>query len=176
MKRASPNLQNWALPDTLIVLASSRNCFLLLVGENRRVAALRDRSYCLPASLGLRRRLAERFSVQHSELPEFRKAKLHGGLRYCYFLFRQEDAPDLGQSKVLDIAIRPDTANLAEGSRQSALVDLGYAAQVCYLDECSYICPRNLLEMIDNLSIPLGSLSRSNRGLIVPAALGCGYL
>jgi hypothetical protein len=61
--------------------------------------------------------------------------------------------------------------DLPEGSRQSALVDTNDAAQIGHLDD-PYICVRDLLEMIDNLSIPLDSLCRSDRTSIVLAGLG----
>jgi hypothetical protein len=73
---------------------------------------------------------------------------------------------------VLQIAVRPNTVDLAEGSRQSALVDTSDVAQIGHLDERPYICVRDLLEMIDNLSIPLDSLCRSGRTSIVLAGLG----
>jgi hypothetical protein len=99
------------------------------------------------------------------------KPEPHRGLRYGS-LFRQEDLSDPAQAKVLEIAIRPNALDLPEGSRQSALVDTSDAAQIGHLDERPYICVRYLLEMIDNLSIPLDSLCRSGRTSIVLAGLG----
>ena len=99
------------------------------------------------------------------------KPKPHRGLRYGS-LFRQEHLFDLAQAKVLKIAIRPNALDLPEGSRQSALVDTSDAAQIGHLDERPYICVRDLLEMIDNLSIPLDSLCRSGLISIVLAGLG----
>jgi hypothetical protein len=48
--------------------------------------------------------------------------------------------------------------DLAKGSRQSTLVDPGDAAHISHMHEISHICSRNLLETIDNLSIPFSSL------------------
>ena len=110
----------------------------------------------MPASPGLRWAFAERSSVKHPELSELNKAKPYGGLCYGYFL-GQEDSFDLTQTKMLEIAARPDTEDLAEGSRQSTLVDIGYAAQVCHVHERCYICSRDLLETVHNLSVSLGS-------------------
>ena len=112
-----------------------------------------------------------RFFILHSETSKLNKAKSHGGLRYGYF-FGQEDSFDLAQPKVLQIAIRSNAAYLAEGSQQSTLVETGYVAQIGHLHERPQICARDLLKMIDNLSIPLDSLCRSGRISIVLAGLG----
>jgi hypothetical protein len=101
------------------------------------------------------------------------KAKSHGGLRYGSF-FRQEDAFDRAQPKVLEIAVGPNAVNLAEGPRQGTLVDPGYVAQISHVHELFYIFARYLLEMIDNASIPLSWLCRSGRASFVPVALGHG--
>ena len=97
------------------------------------------------------------------------KPKPHRGLRYGS-LFRQEHLFDLAQAKVLEIAVRPNAVDLPKGSRQSALVDTTDTAQIDHLDKRP--CVRDLLEMIDNLSIPLDSLCRSGLISIVLAGLG----
>jgi hypothetical protein len=63
----------------------------------------------------------------------------------------------------LEIAVRPNTADLAEGPRQGTLIDAGNAAYISHMSEISHICARDMLETIHNLSIPLDSLFRRNR-------------
>ena len=106
-----------------------------------------------------------RFFILHSETSKLNKAKSHGGLRYGYF-FGQEDSFDLAQPKVLHIAIRSNAAYLAEGSQQSTLVETGFVAQIGHLHERPQICARDLLKMIDNLSIPLDWLYRFSQTAI----------
>jgi hypothetical protein len=85
----------------------------------------------------------------------------------CYgSFFRRKDAFDLIQPKVLQKLVGSNSANLAEGSRQSALVQAGYAAQICHVHERSYICARDLLETIDDPSISFGSLLACGRAFM----------
>ena len=89
------------------------------------------RRYCLhpgrPATPRLRWGFAEGPSIQHPEPSNFMKPKPHRRLRYGSF-FGQEDSFDLAPAKVLEIAVRPNAADLSEGSRQSTLVDTSDAA------------------------------------------------
>jgi len=62
------------------------------------------------------------------------KAKLHRSLRYSSS-FQHKDSFDLAQPKVLEVAVGTNTADLAEGPRQSTLVDSGYAAQICHVHD-----------------------------------------
>jgi hypothetical protein len=108
----------------------------------------------LSASSGLRRTFAERFSVQHPELSKLAKAESHGGFRYRCF-FGQENLSHLAEPEIKEIAVRADASDLAKGSRESALIDAGHAAQICNPHERPYVCARDLLAMLNNVSIPL---------------------
>jgi hypothetical protein len=50
----------------------------------------------------------------------------------------------------LEIAVRPNAADLAEGPRQGTLIDAGNAAYISHMSEISHICARDMLEMIHN--------------------------
>ena len=78
-------------------------------------------------------------------------------MRYGYF-FRDKDPFEFAQPKVSEIAVGPNTVDLAKSSRQSTLVDPGNAAHISHMHEISHICARDPLKMIDNLVIAFCSL------------------
>jgi hypothetical protein len=122
----------------------------------------------LNASPGLRRTFGERFSVQHPEFSKLAKAESHGGFRYRSF-FAQENLSDLAEPEIQEMAIRANAADLAKGSREGALIDAGYAAQVRNPHERPDVCARDLLAMLNNVFIPLMSRRRSGLALVALA-------
>ena len=68
--------------------------------------------------------------------------------------------------------VRANAADLAKGSRQSTLIDADYAAQLCSPHKRRRVCPRDLLTMLNNVSIPLMSRRRSDLASVLPAHCG----
>ena len=139
----------------------SRRGFLGVVGR-MGIVVMRTRAHRSPTLPGLGRPLPERVSVQHSEPSQLAKAKAHRGLRHASPLLRQH-ASHLAQPQILKMAVRCSSPYLAERSRQRPLVDPGDAAHICQMDEISQIRAGNLFEMIDDLSVSLGSLRCHDR-------------
>jgi hypothetical protein len=126
----------------------------------------------LSASSRFRRTFAECFSVEHPELSKLAKAESHGGFRYRSFL-AQESLSDLAKPQIQEMAVRANAADLAKGSRQSTLIDAGHAAQICNPHERPYVCARDLLAMLNNVSIPLMA-RRCGSGLASVLPAHCG--
>jgi len=61
---------------------------------------------------------------------------------------------------MLQITVRRSSADLAEGPRQGPLIDPGNATQILHVYKIFGVCARDLFKMIDDLSVPLGSLYR----------------
>ena len=80
--------------------------------------------------------------------------------------------PHLVEPEIKEIAVRANSADLVKGSRQGTLIDAGYAAQLCNPHERPDVCPRNLLTMLNNVSIPLMSRRRSDLASVLPAHCG----